>query len=120
MHFYFFRGQSKLVLRPRTTEEVSKILSHCNKRKLVVVQPIVTIHIHLSSYRLAVVPQGGNTGLVGMLCFFIILTPSHLILLGGSVPVFDEIVLSTSLMKEVISLDKTAGLCVWTSVIILY
>jgi FAD/FMN-containing dehydrogenase len=39
---------------------VSAILKYCNEKKL------------------AVVPQGGNTGLV-----------------GGSVPVFDEIVLST-------------------------
>ncbi len=28
---------------------------------------------------------------------------------GGSVPVFDEVVLSTSLMNQVISLDQTAG-----------
>ncbi|XP_044751509.1 D-2-hydroxyglutarate dehydrogenase, mitochondrial [Coccinella septempunctata] len=41
---------------------------------------------------LAVCPQGGNTGLV-----------------GGSVPVFDEIVLSTSLMNRIISLDETSG-----------
>ena len=38
-------------------------------------------------------PQGGNTGMV-----------------GGSVPVFDEIVLSTQLMNKVISLDEAAGL----------
>ncbi|XP_046397829.1 D-2-hydroxyglutarate dehydrogenase, mitochondrial [Ischnura elegans] len=44
---------------------------------------------------LAVCPQGGNTGLV-----------------GGSVPVFDEIVLSTALMNEVISINKTSGVLV--------
>uniref|UniRef100_A0A8D0KSZ3 D-2-hydroxyglutarate dehydrogenase n=1 Tax=Strix occidentalis caurina TaxID=311401 RepID=A0A8D0KSZ3_STROC len=38
---------------------------------------------------LAVNPQGGNTGLV-----------------GGSVPVFDEIILSTVLMNRIISFDK--------------
>lgn len=38
------KGKSKLVLRPKTTGEVSTILKYCNKR------------------RLAVVPQGGNTG----------------------------------------------------------
>ncbi|XP_064577093.1 D-2-hydroxyglutarate dehydrogenase, mitochondrial isoform X3 [Zonotrichia leucophrys gambelii] len=38
---------------------------------------------------LAVNPQGGNTGLV-----------------GGSVPVFDEIILSTALMNQIISFDK--------------
>ncbi|XP_064382406.1 D-2-hydroxyglutarate dehydrogenase, mitochondrial-like [Halichondria panicea] len=74
------RGQSSVVLRPRTTDQISKILSHCNQR------------------RLAVVPQGGNTGLV-----------------GGSNPVFDEIVLSTSLMNQIISLDETAGILVCQS-----
>lgn len=37
-------------------------------------------------------PQGGNTGLV-----------------GGSVPVFDEIILSTALMNQIISFDKVSG-----------
>lgn len=39
-------------------------------------------------------PQGGNTGLV-----------------GGSVPVFDEIILSTVLMNRIISFDKMSGKC---------
>ena len=30
---YNLRGQSQLVLRPRTTREVSQILAHCNKRR---------------------------------------------------------------------------------------
>jgi len=47
---------------------------------------------------LAVNLQGGNTGLV-----------------GGSVPVHDEIVLSTSLMNEVISLDPVANILVCQS-----
>jgi len=42
--------------------------------------------------RLAVVPQGGNTGLV-----------------GGSIPVFDEIVISLQLMNRILSFDKLAG-----------
>ncbi len=42
--------------------------------------------------RLAVCSQGGNTGLV-----------------GGSVPVYDEIVLSSRLMNAVIALDVDAG-----------
>ncbi|KAM8953170.1 D-2-hydroxyglutarate dehydrogenase, mitochondrial [Pelodytes ibericus] len=41
---------------------------------------------------LAVTPQGGNTGLV-----------------GGSVPVFDEILISTALMDKVISFDDISG-----------
>jgi len=48
------QGDSKLLLLPQTTQQVSNILKYCNQRLL------------------AVVPQGGNTGLV-----------------GGSVPVFD-------------------------------
>ncbi|XP_028148779.1 D-2-hydroxyglutarate dehydrogenase, mitochondrial [Diabrotica virgifera virgifera] len=68
------RGYSQCVLKPKTTEEVSKILSYCNK------------------HRIAVCPQGGNTGLV-----------------GGSVPVFDEVILWTGLMNEIDSLDETSG-----------
>lgn len=44
---------------------------------------------------IAVTPQGGNTGLV-----------------GGSVPVFDEIVLSTSRMNNIISFDELSGVLV--------
>ncbi|KAG0224634.1 hypothetical protein BGX31_007917 [Mortierella sp. GBA43] len=69
-----YRGQSQLVLKPSSTEQVSKILKYCNDNKL------------------AVVPQGGNTGLV-----------------GGSVPVFDEIVISMSNMNSVRSFDSVSG-----------
>ncbi|XP_023310421.1 D-2-hydroxyglutarate dehydrogenase, mitochondrial-like [Anoplophora glabripennis] len=71
------RGCSAIVLKPKTTEEVSQILSFCDKN------------------RLAVCPQGGNTSVV-----------------GGSVPVFDEIIVSTELMNEIISLDETSGILV--------
>jgi len=70
-----FHGASKLVLRPKSSAEVSAILSHCSAR------------------RLAVVPQGGNTGLV-----------------GGSVPVFDEVVLSMGRMNRVLKLDEYSGI----------
>jgi len=77
------------VLKPKTTEEVSAILKYCNAEKL------------------AVCPQGGNTGLV-----------------GGSVPVFDEVVISTSLMNNIVNLDEVSGMsrplllsCVGTSYI---
>ena len=53
-----YRGDSRVLLLPRSTDQVSDILRHCNTRGL------------------AVVPQGGNTGLV-----------------GGGVPVHDEIVI---------------------------
>ena len=42
-----YQGQTPLLLKPRTTEEVSQILAICNETAT----PIV--------------PQGGNTGLVG-------------------------------------------------------
>ena len=72
MHKY--KGQSKLVLRPQNAKEISAILKFCNDNSL------------------AVVPQGGNSGLV-----------------GGSVPVFDEIVLSTSRMNKIRSFDEVSG-----------
>lgn len=51
-----------------------------------------------NTHNLAVCPQGGNTGLV-----------------GGSVPVFDEIVLSTTLMNQIISVDDISGAVVCQS-----
>ena len=71
------RGQSQLVLRPQNTEQVSAVLAYCNE------------------HNLAVVPQGGNTGLV-----------------GGSNPVFDEIILSTSLMNQIEHVDNVSGILV--------
>lgn len=61
-------------MKPKTTEEVCAILKFCNAN------------------RLAVCPQGGNTGLV-----------------GGSIPVFDEVVVSTELMNSIINMDDTSG-----------
>jgi len=72
-----YRGHCKLVLKPASKEEVSKILSYCNNHKL------------------AVVPQGGNTGLV-----------------GGSVPVFDEIVINLGRMNKIRSFDDVSGILV--------
>ncbi|XP_014480949.1 PREDICTED: D-2-hydroxyglutarate dehydrogenase, mitochondrial [Dinoponera quadriceps] len=69
------RGSSQLVLKPKTTEEVSAILKYCNEK------------------RLAVCPQSGNTGLV-----------------GGSTPVFDEIVISMKLMNKILETNHLAGL----------
>ncbi|XP_058822704.1 D-2-hydroxyglutarate dehydrogenase, mitochondrial isoform X1 [Topomyia yanbarensis] len=71
------RGFSRVVLKPKSTEEVSEILKYCNERKL------------------AVCPQGGNTGLV-----------------GGSVPVFDEIVISLQLMDKIEKIDEYSGILV--------
>lgn len=72
-----FRGHSSLVLKPQTTEEVSKVLCYCNYRQL------------------AVVPQGGRTGVV-----------------GASVPVYDEIILSLERMNRIRSFDSVSGVFV--------
>ena len=58
------------MLKPSTNEEVAAILKYCNKEKL------------------AIVPQGGNTGLV-----------------GGSNPIFDEVILNMSNMNKIINFD---------------
>lgn len=79
-----YRGQTKLVLKPQNKEELSQVLQYCNGRKL------------------AVVPQGGNTGLV-----------------GGSVPVFDEIVINTSRMNQIRSFDAASGVLVVDAGVIL-
>ncbi|CAO3610482.1 unnamed protein product [Cunninghamella echinulata] len=70
-----YKGQFKLVLKPKTTQQVSDILKYCNEQSI------------------AVVPQGGNTGLV-----------------GGSVPLFDEVVLSLQSMNNIRSFDEVSGI----------
>lgn len=79
-----YKGHTKLVLKPGSTEQVSKILKYCNENML------------------AVVPQGGNSGLV-----------------GGSVPVFDEIVINMSRMNTIRSFDETSGALVIDAGVIL-
>jgi FAD/FMN-containing dehydrogenase len=79
-----YRGHAKLVVKPQSTEEVSKILKYCNENML------------------PVVPQGGNTGLV-----------------GGSVPVFDEIVINLARMNQIRSFDDVSGILVADAGVIL-
>ena len=69
-----YKGHTKLVLKPGSTQDVSKVLSYCNENLL------------------AVVPQGGNSGLV-----------------GGSVPVYDEIVINMSRMNKIRDFDEVSG-----------
>ena len=69
-----YKGKASTVLKPKTTEQVSEILKWCWER------------------RIGVVPQGGNTGLV-----------------GGSVPLGDEIVLHLGNMSNVRSFDPVTG-----------
>ncbi len=66
-----YQGKTPLVLRPGTTGEVSQILALANQTKT------------------AVVPQGGNTGLV-----------------GGQIPFEKEIVLSLERLNRVRSVDS--------------
>uniref|UniRef100_A0A7I5E736 D-2-hydroxyglutarate dehydrogenase, mitochondrial n=1 Tax=Haemonchus contortus TaxID=6289 RepID=A0A7I5E736_HAECO len=70
-----FKGDPPCVLLPSSTEEVSAILAHCARR------------------RIAVVPQAGNTGLV-----------------GGSIPLHDEIVLSVKRINKHFEFDETSGI----------
>jgi len=79
-----FRGHTQLVLKPSNKEELSQILKYCNDNML------------------AVVPQGGNTGLV-----------------GGSVPVFDEIVINLQKMNKIRSFDEVSGILVADAGVIL-
>lgn len=72
-----YKGHTKLVVKPRSTDEVSQVLKYCNDNVL------------------AVVPQGGNSGLV-----------------GGSVPVYDEIVISMSRMNNIRGFDEVSGVLV--------
>ncbi len=65
-----WRGHTKLLLKPATTEQVSRILAICNETKT----PIV--------------PQGGNTGLV-----------------GGQIPTQGEILLSLARMNRIRAVD---------------
>lgn len=69
-----YHGNSSLVLKPSSTEQVSEIMKYCH------------------SNRLPVVPQGGNTGLV-----------------GGSVAFRNEIVVSMSRMNQILDFDPLIG-----------
>eukprot|EP00927_Polykrikos_kofoidii_P053003 TRINITY_DN470_c0_g1_i3.p1 TRINITY_DN470_c0_g1~~TRINITY_DN470_c0_g1_i3.p1 ORF type:complete len:516 (+),score=61.33 TRINITY_DN470_c0_g1_i3:36-1550(+) len=71
------RGQATVALRPGSTQEVSEVMRHCNERKL------------------AVCPQGGNTGLC-----------------AGSVPVFDEVILLLNRMSTIEHVDPVSGVMV--------
>lgn len=69
-----YSGQASTVLKPKSTAEVSKIVKWCSEK------------------RIGIVPQGGNTGLV-----------------GGSIPVANELVLSLTNMNKVRSFDPVSG-----------
>ena len=68
-----FVGDSPAVVRPRSTDEVAAVVAWCAERGV------------------TVVPQGGNTGLV-----------------GGSVPLAGEVVLSLRLLRHLGEVDRRA------------
>lgn len=70
-----YKGQSRIVCQPESTEEVSSILKYCNQQKI------------------GVVPQAGNTGVV-----------------GGSVPIQNEVILSVEKLNDIYSFDKVNGI----------
>lgn len=71
-----YQGHANTILRPRTTQQVSDIVKYCAER------------------RIGIVPQGGNTGLV-----------------GGSISLQKEIVLNLGAMSNVRSFDPVSGIC---------
>jgi FAD/FMN-containing dehydrogenase len=72
------------VLFPKETRQVSSILKYCNDN------------------RLAVVPQGGNTGVS-----------------GGATPVFDEVIINMSRMNRIRKIDTVSGIAVADAGVIL-
>ncbi len=67
------------MILPENAEQLSEIVRICYERNL------------------AIVPQSGNTGLV-----------------GGSVPIFDEIIISTKRMNKMFEFDHLSGIVIGT------
>ena len=63
------------MLKPSSDDQISKILKYCNDNSI------------------ALVPQGGNTGLV-----------------GGSQPIFDEVILNMGNMNKILNFDESYGI----------
>ena len=72
-----YKGHSKYVLMPKDVNEISEILKYCNTEKI------------------GVVPQGGNTSVV-----------------GSSVAIGEEIILSLARLNEIESFDESNGIVV--------
>lgn len=69
-----YHGRASVMLRPATTADVSAILKFCNENAI------------------AVVPQGGNTGLV-----------------GGQMPFADEVILDMTRMRAIRAVDRAGA-----------
>lgn len=70
-----YQGKSSVLCRPKNTNEVSSILSYCNEEKI------------------GIVPQAGNTGVV-----------------GSAIPMEDEIILSLQDLDQIESFDDINGI----------
>lgn len=70
-----YKGASRLALLPTTVDQISQIMKYCNM------------------HRIAVVPQGGNTGLV-----------------GGATPIDDEVILSTEKMQTIRGFNEVSSI----------
>ncbi|WKX95867.1 hypothetical protein Q1695_012372 [Nippostrongylus brasiliensis] len=81
-----FRGNPSCVILPSSTEEVSAILSHCSRNRIAVVPRMTTVEPLVTTH-------AGNTGLV-----------------GGSVPLYDEVVLSVKRINTHFDFDETSGI----------
>lgn len=72
-----YKGKSPIVVKPKSTKELSHVMKYCYDNDL------------------AIVPQGGNTGLV-----------------GGSIPIHDEVIISLANLNSVRSFDPVSGILV--------
>ncbi|ODO11471.1 hypothetical protein I350_00251 [Cryptococcus amylolentus CBS 6273] len=70
-----YAGKSQVLVKPKTTKELSTVVKWCH------------------DHNVAIVPQGGNTGLV-----------------GGSTPIHDELILCLSNLNAVRSFDPVSGI----------
>ena len=86
-----FRGESRLLLQPNSVDQISRILKYCNKNMIAVnVQGLIFLL------------KGGNTGLV-----------------GGGVPVFDEVIIQLGKLNSIRSFDDISGVVVCDAGVIL-
>jgi FAD/FMN-containing dehydrogenase len=90
-----YHGKGTTVIKPKTTKELSEVMKYCYEQGI------------------PVVPQGGNTGLVGKL---VVRGRADS---GGSTPIHDEVVVSLSNLNSVRSFDPVSGIMVCDAGVIL-
>ena len=72
-----YKGKSSILCQPKNSNEVASILRYCNEEKI------------------GIVPQAGNTGVV-----------------GGATPMDDEVILSLHGLNEIESFDEINGILI--------